>query len=54
MAQQGVGATPSRPADKATVGYVAGRVPKKIVFQPYTDALPSSPSEDVVVIRIKP
>lgn len=54
MAQQQVGAAPSRTNDSATVGYVTGRVPKKIVVQPYTDALPTSPTEDVIVIRVKP
>jgi hypothetical protein len=56
MAKAQVGAVPTvaTPNGSATVGFVTGRLPKKVVVQPYTDALPTSPSEDVIVLRVKP
>jgi hypothetical protein len=57
MARKNVGAAPSGSTDAATVAsaaaQVTAQVPKKMVFQPYTDALPTSPSVDTVVMRIK-
>lgn len=56
MPRTNVGAAPSssQPNANASVGYVLGRLPKKVVVQPYTDPLPTSPSEDVIVLRVKP
>lgn len=58
MARKQVGAAPSGSTESATVAsalaQVTTQVPKKIVFQPYTDPLPTAPTVDTVVMRIKP